>query len=399
MKKALGILILLIISIIFNIYKNHDVFISNDLIKDEVTKNYFSVGQDKNNFVFVKGKRLDYELTINYELQDYIFNLLQRFRTPYSAVAVIDNESSKVLALSGYSNDFMKKYNELTLSTTNPGASLFKIISSAALLETGKVNSDTVVLYNGKKTTLYRGQLKDQKNKWTRSSTLKRSFASSNNVVFGKLSQRYLNSKLLLNMAERFNFNNQFLNILHTPVSKYLLADSDYQIAEFGSGFNKLNTISPLHAAFLSTIIANDGVRSNLSIIDNVKIDDVEIDLKQRKLVNQNKYKIYSHNTARQMKEFMVEAVKQGTGRGVGQILRKSLKKKLMIGAKTGSITGGFPEGKREWVTAFAIPNDSQKGKGISIAVINIIDKKWYVRSSYIAKKVIEYYFSNIDKI
>ena len=75
------------------------------------------------------------------------------------------------------------------------------------------------------------------------------------------------------------------------------------------------------------------------------------------------------------------------------------MKKKLSIGAKTGSITGGFPEGKREWVTAFATPKDERKGKGISIAVVNILNKKWYVRSSYIAKKVIEYYFSKIDKI
>jgi len=399
MKKAVGLTAALIVAIFLIIYKNHKAYISNDLIKDSITKDYFSQGPKKNGLLFVNGKKLEYELTVNEELQNYILKILKRFRTPYSAVVVIDNETSKILALAGYSHKFKNKYDELTLSSTNPGASLFKIITSAALLETGKVGGNDPVFYNGKGTTLYKSQLKNKKNRWTRKINLKRAFAYSNNVVFGKLSQRYLTPKSLLSMAERFKFNSGILNVIQSPISKYSLATSDYQVAEFGSGFNKVNTISPLHAAYLSSVVANAGVRKNLSLINSITIDDEKINLIRRKLVDQNNYKIYSNKTATELKSFMLETVRRGTARGVGQILRKSLKKKLSIGAKTGSITGGFPEGKREWVTAFATPKDERKGKGISIAVVNILNKKWYVRSSYIAKKVIEYYFSKIDKI
>ena len=72
------------------------------------------------------------------------------------------------------------------------------------------------------------------------------------------------------------------------------------------------------------------------------------------------------------------------------------MKKKLIIGGKTGSITGGVPNGKRDWLTVFAMPKNPLYGKGISVAVMNINVKKWYVRSTFLAKKVIEFYYKKI---
>jgi penicillin-binding protein A len=400
MKKSLAVLLVLCVSVSFILYKNSKSYISNEEIKDIISQNYFkgSSNSEKGS-VYIKGKQVEYKLTINEDLQSYIRKILSRFKTPFSAVAVIDNETSQVLALVGYNHKYKKQYDELALSTTNPGASLSKIISSAALLETGKVHGSSYIFYNGKGTTLYKNQLKNKKNRWTRKVSFMRSFSYSNNVSFGKLAQKHLNPRLLLRMANNFGFNSEILNIIHSPVSSFELATSKYQLAEFGSGFNKVNTISPLHAAYLSTIVANNGVRQGLRLVKGVYIDGEELDMKKRKLLSDKRYKIYSSKTASEMKAFMLETVRRGTARGVGQLLKRSLKKKLLIGAKTGSITGGFPEGKREWVSAFAKPKDKRKGYGISVAVINILDKKWYVRSSYIAKKIIEHYFSSIKKI
>ena len=91
----------------------------------------------------------------------------------------------------------------------------------------------------------------------------------------------------------------------------------------------------------------------------------------------------------------MNSTVKKGTARGSFSRMKKRLNKKLFIGAKTGSITGGFPHGKHEWITVFAMPKESED-KGISVAVLNINKEKWYVRSGFIAKKLIEYYYNEI---
>jgi hypothetical protein len=70
----------------------------------------------------------------------------------------------------------------------------------------------------------------------------------------------------------------------------------------------------------------------------------------------------------------------------------------LGLREKTGRISGGFPDGVRDWFTVFAKPKQGDD-KGISICVMNINGSSWYVKSSYIAKKIIEYYYSHIVPI
>ena len=368
-------------------------------MKNSISHNFFNKRLDDSSPFLIKKKLVSYNLTINNDLQNFARRLLKRFKTPYSSIVVIDNNNGNVLALAGYNFKSKKDYDQLSLSTTNPGASLYKIISSAALLKTKKVTPESIVYYNGKGTTLYKSQLKNKVNRWTRKINLLRSFAFSNNVSFGKFAQKYLNAKSLHATAESFSFNQGIVNVINSPISTFNLAQSDYQLAEFASGFNKVNTISPLHAAYLSMVVSNGGIKQKLNLISTLKIDDVDIDMKKRKLLSTKKTKILNDQDAKNLEKLMVHTVKRGTARGVGSLLSKSLRKSLIIGAKTGSITGGFPEGKREWVTAFAKPNDKGLGKGISVAVVNILDKKWYVRSSYLAKKMIEYYFNNVKKI
>ena len=399
MRKIFFGLFLILFGIISTIYYSKLRFIDNDELIGVISRNFFNSKMENPKPFEVKGRSVSYSLTINSSLQKYCRKLLKRYKTPYSAVVVLDNNTSEILAMAGYDRKHNKKYDELTLSTTNPGASLFKIVSSAALLETKKVKANSFVSYNGKGTTLYKYQLKNRRNKWTRSISLKRSFAHSNNVSFGKFAQKYLSPVDLLNMAERFGFNKPLLSVINSSKSSFTLAKSDYQLAEFSSGFNKVNTISPLHAAYLSSVVANDGIRSRIKLVKNIFIDNDLVDLHKRKIREEQKYRVFSKNTASQLKSFMLETVKNGTARGLGRLSRRNLRHKLRIGAKTGSITGGFPEGKREWITAFAQPKDSSKKKGISVAVINVLDKKWYVRSSYIARKVIEYYYTKVSKI
>ena len=56
----------------------------------------------------------------------------------------------------------------------------------------------------------------------------------------------------------------------------------------------------------------------------------------------------------------------------------------------------GLPYGKRDWFSAFAIPHKSSQDKGISISVMNINLEKWFVRSTVLAKNIIEFYYKEI---
>ena len=93
----------------------------------------------------------------------------------------------------------------------------------------------------------------------------------------------------------------------------------------------------------------------------------------------------------------MVDVVKNGTARRLSRKLKSKVKGQLLLGGKTGSITGGMPYGKRDWFVGFAMPKNG-KSKGISFAVMHINQKKWYVRSTYIAKNIIDYYYKELNR-
>lgn len=76
--------------------------------------------------------------------------------------------------------------------------------------------------------------------------------------------------------------------------------------------------------------------------------------------------------------------------------LPKNLWENLDIGGKTGQMTGGIPEGKRDWFIAFARPKSHPQDLGISIAVMVVNQERWYIRSTQLAKEIIQYYFNNL---
>ena len=146
---------------------------------------------------------------------------MQRYKTPYAAIVVIENRTGKVLALVGRDHSGKRDYDEITLSSTHPAASMFKVVTAASLFELEKVNPTSKVLFNGKGTTLYKSQLKNKHNRWTRKITFGHAFAFSNNVVFGRLSQKYLSGDYLEVMARKFGFNEKITHIVEPSISKF----------------------------------------------------------------------------------------------------------------------------------------------------------------------------------
>ncbi len=60
--------------------------------------------------------------------------------------------------------------------------------------------------YTGNAHTLYKSQIGTKKNRWTTQVTLAKAFASSNNVIFGKIGAMQLGETPLLLTAMRLGF-------------------------------------------------------------------------------------------------------------------------------------------------------------------------------------------------
>ena len=111
------------------------------------------------------------------------------------------------------------------------------------------------------------------------------------------------------------------------------------------------------------------------------------------------KKRVIKSSTSELISKAMENTVKKGTARKSFKRLDRFLKEQLKIGGKTGSITGGIPFGKRDWFSAFAIPKNKKLGEGISISVMNINVDKWFVRSAYLAREVIDFYYKEINPL
>ena len=329
--------------------------------------------------------------TLNSGLQKYLKLLLRRYRTPYASIVVIDNNNGEIIGALGRNFKTREVSPRFSFTNSHPAASLFKIVSAGALIENFDFDENTLFSYNGKGTTLYKYQLKDRKNRWTRTIPLKRAFAYSNNVIFGKLGIKYLNEDDISSMASKFGFGRKITQTFKLGKSELMPIKDEYDLAEISSGFNRQTKISPVHAAYMSYLIVNEGKASPLKLIKSYENNfGKKVKQSPKKPVRQ-----LSKKTSQGLKKMMTETTRRGTASKSFRKIRYRMRKNLVYGAKTGSITGGKPYGRHEWVTAFAHPKKNLSDKGISVAVLNVVKDRWYIRSGYLAKKVIEYYYRN----
>lgn len=362
-----------------------------ELIREKLDLSLKLTGDFPAEFTF-KEKKYDLIYTISSDLENHIKRVLQKYRPEHTSVVILDNATGEILAAVDYERARKGFTRSLSFSNTHPAASMIKIITAADLLRTGTAEVDTVFSYRGRSSTLYKNQLTDQRSRRERYQTLESAFAVSNNVIFGKAAIENLVSTSLFDTAEDFGFNHSLLDELSLPISKFRMPDDQYDMAQLASGFNVETTISPVHASLLSLIVANDGKLVRPRLLKTIKNEEGEELWIPEEYVNQ----VIDLKTAEDLKELMRSAVSKGTARRGFRRMNHFLKEEIDVGGKTGSMTGGSPFGKRDWFTAFAMPRDEALGKGISIAVMNINSKKWYVKSSVLAKEIIEYYFDKI---
>lgn len=336
--------------------------------------------------------------TFNEELESFIKKQLTLYRPDFTSVVVVDNETGNILAAVDYGRRKKVFGRDLSFSNTHPAASIFKVITAADLLENTHVKTDTEFTFSGRSTTLYKHQLvapNGRRLRWARTIDLEKAFASSNNVIFGRSAIENLTPAGLKKMAERFGFNKKIIEGVDLKPSTFNLAKDQYNLAEYSSGLNRQTVMSPVHGAVIASIIANGGVLKYPRVIDSLEgISDNKIiypPIKKDEVV-------LTPRTAEDMRTLFLATVTRGTARSSFK-RSKRLLDKFEIGGKTGSITGGTPHGKRDWFVSYAKSTEDKSDKGISICVMIVNQKKWYIKSPLLAKNIIEYYYSHISPI
>lgn len=334
------------------------------------------------------------QYAFNTELEDFVKKQLALYRPDFTSVVVMDNETGHILAAVDYSRQKNIFGRDLAFTNSHPAASIFKVITAADLLENTHIKTDTEFHFTGRSTTLYRHQLKDPggRHRWIRSLDLQKAFATSNNVIFGRTAIENLTPAGLKKMAEKFGFNKRLVEGINLAPSVFNLAQDQYNLAEYSSGLNNKTLMSPVHGAVIGSVVANGGVFRYPVVIKNLE------GITDRKVIYPPMKKdevVLTPRTAEDMRTLFMGTVTNGTARSSFR-RSKYLLEKLEIGGKTGSLTGGEPYGKRDWFVSYAKSLEDKNDKGISICVMIVNQKKWYIKSPLLAKNIMEFYYSTL---
>lgn len=331
------------------------------------------------------------DYTFDPDVHNNLAKVYLKYQPDYACFVALDVETGAILNLTSFIKAEHESWDNLVMRADYPAASVFKMITAAASIDSGKLNVDSVIPFNGKSTSLYKKQvLRHKDNQWTRRPTLKESFAKSINPVFAQIGVFKLGKERLLDYSARFGFDKPMLTDFTIPESRIELSFEDqWEIAEAASGYTKDIKLSPIHAAQLAAIVANDGKMVTPYMVNTVT--GMNGETLYEKGVPPAASQIIKPSSAKAMRALMQETARIGSARkSFAGINRYKVYRGMEIGGKTGSLTGLSPRGRHDWFVGYAEKN----GRKVAYASLIVNKEKWYVRSAYVARQFIYHYFT-----
>ncbi len=330
--------------------------------------------------------------TIDAALQGEADRLLKKYHPDYGALAVLDADSGRVLAMASSARDGSEPGN-MTMRNSYPAASVFKIVTAVAAVNENKLAAQSVLPFNGKSTSLYKKNVFEHRdNQWTRRYSFRESFAYSVNSIFGRVGSVVLGGDAMLDYAQRLGFNRRFHSDFGFDAGMVEVDTADaWQVAEMASGYTRRNTLSPLHGAALAATAINGGHLVAPALVESI-IGPNGVPLYH--YAQPPKRPVMSRQTALELQHMMRATVAFGSSRKAFANFHRRALKEVVVGGKTGSLSGRIPPGKYDWFVGFA----QLDGRKIAYAVLCINKKKWYVKSTQLAREMLEFYFSELQK-
>lgn len=283
-------------------------------------------------------------LTIDKNMQEIVENALrngvEEFMATSASAVVVDPYTGEILAMASYPTfdpnsrtqvvGSMSK-NDIVSLTYEPG-STFKVITAAAALEYGVVDTNKVYPNEGK---IWKWSEKSKPIKDSHvhgDMNMSEAMVQSSNIVFGKIADE-VGSEKMYRMARNFgfgmktseNFNGEGVGKLLRP---YELNMDDRTLKTMGFGHSV--AVTPIQMTMAYAAIANGGLLMEPMIVKEWR--DVDGNIVEKKAPTVIR-RVISEKTAATIRSMLVRVVRDGTAKMV------SSKKipDVIFGGKTGT--------------------------------------------------------------
>jgi cell division protein FtsI/penicillin-binding protein 2 len=310
----------------------------------------------------VSGPEGEAALTLVPSIQESLGRTLAEYQTPWAAVVVLEPSTGRVLAMVEHS-EAAPSLRGLPVKAVFPAASVFKLVTASALLDEG-VTPEDESCYHGGKRRVSESLLADS-SRDRECVSLSEALGRSANVVFAKLTHRYLDAGKLRAAAELFRFNRPIPFAIPTEPSLAAVPDEPLELARTGAGFGDV-FLSPLHGALIASVAANGGLW-RAPILFERDLDTAP-----------DPERVLSEERAAALTAMMQETVTHGTA-------RRFFRLRELRGAvgKTGSLADRNPFRDYSWFVGFA-PKDAPR---VAVAAVVVNEPRWRIRAPWLARE------------
>ncbi len=308
-------------------------------------------------------------LTIRPALQKVLEDAFANSSTRLGAGIIQDPSSGEILAMtSSHRNEILDIESEeyrtdnWALKPTFPIASIYKIITGAAGIDTGSLTPNSSFLAWGK----------TYMKVW-------KAFATSHNGVFGRIARK-TGRDVVEKYASAFGFNKPFFFDLPVGKSLATLPANQIKMGQAAAGLDRDFVVSPIHVASIISTVLNRGKTMKPYLVDYV--------VRKNKVIFRRKpfqmAQPIKASTAKDIYKMMYATTSVGTGKKGFGGYRGCPDLAKICGGKTGTLTGASPNYLYTWFGGFT------KATGRDLCIVTLSGQQNHsgVKASSIAGHV-----------
>ncbi len=327
------------------------------------------------------------ELTLDPVVQRAALAQMKRYGVPEAGVVMVRVATGEVLAYASHVQD--GPAFDVNVRAEPPAASIFKVITGAALVEKAGLNHATEQCYHGGRSQLLASELTDDpsRDKWC--ATLGMAMGRSLNVVFGRLAQKHLTPEDVTHYGGAFGFGTSVPFAVQNEPSSISIPQDPLEFARASAGFWH-TSLSPLAASLLAQTVANGGITLKPRIVSRVLAgDEVEWADAAGPVVLRRAVK---PETAREVTKMMLETVSNGSARSsFYDAGGRPFLPGIEVAGKTGTLTREAANRHYTWFVGFAPAAQPE----VAIATLVVNTPVWRIKAPMLARNVLRAYFAN----
>lgn len=345
---------------------------------------------DGNQTIATLPERKTAKLTVDPRLQRLATSYMEAQHIPEAAVVMIDVATGNVLAYASHMEKGPSR--DLVVEATAPAASVFKIVTGTALVDSAGISPEQKECYSGGEQRVNAQDLEPDpaRDKWC--ATLAGAMGRSLNTVFARLALRHLKPEKLEETARALAFGDHLPFDVPVQASALKIPTENLAYARTAAGFWN-TTLSPMHAAWLSATMARGGEPVRPRIV--AEVVDANGKSVYAASAPQAGRRIVSPNVAAAVTQMMDKTVAEGTSYKAFHDLKGNAHLAgIPVAGKTGTLTDGEKQRYYTWFTGFA-PSHPQPGqRQVAIATLVVNGPVWKVKANVVAREMLRGFFA-----